>query len=137
VDPSLTARLKIHETFDGAGVLEESFVVVEEGGVWLAVEPGGRRWALPAGALEAVSARFGAPLDDAAQVRLVAEIDLPGGGRLRHVRHLAFGDVIARDYLVHQAADARARVVLATTAAGALTHLARAAAGLSRADDGG
>src|SRR5205814_6502609 len=56
---------------------------------------------LPAGALRAVMLRYGAPFDAHAMSQSQAVLALGAGASLRHVRHLAGYDVIARDYLVY------------------------------------
>jgi len=116
--------LKIHETIGDDGAAVETFLRARDGRVEL-VGPAGAR-ALPAGALDAVLRRFGQPLDADASVHEVGALRLPDGRVLRHVRHLARFDVIAKDYLVLDVGD-DVRCALATTAAGALDHLARAA----------
>lgn len=82
---------------------------------------------LPAGSLEAVMDRFGRALADELAP---AEPGMPlgGGASLHALRHLARYDVIARDYLVLVRPGRDSVVQLATTVAGALRHLARAAA---------
>jgi hypothetical protein len=69
--------------------------------------------------------RFGSPLDPEEPVMSVAAIEVPGGGVLRHVRHRAPVDVLARDYLVYERNGHEPLCALATTVAGALGHLAR------------
>jgi hypothetical protein len=93
------------------------------------VEPSGAL-PVPEGALEKVMARYGAPFDTDAHVDVVGELELGHGRRLRQVRHLAGYDVIARDYLVLHPSEGESLCVLGTTVAGALQHLARAAARL-------
>ena len=114
--------LKIHEkTLDSGALspvlLAERAIIVE-----------GCTFALPAGAIEAVMNRYGAPLEDAVALVEVDAIALEAG-RLRHVRHLARYDVIAKDWLVYEAQglDGPWLAALAVTVAGALEHLARAA----------
>jgi hypothetical protein len=114
--------LKVREFTDATGALSAVFLRQREG----ALEIVGDRdaIALPAGALAAVMARYGAPFDPEAQVAVVETLALDGGGTLRHVRHLSGYDVIARDYLVYQAAGAEPLCALAATVARALEHLA-------------
>lgn len=83
----------------------------------------GESLALPAGALEAVMKRFGGPLADDVSLLEIGALELDRG-RLRHVRHLARYDVIARDFLVLEAPGQELLCALATTVAGALEHLA-------------
>lgn len=120
--------LKIHETTSPDGALVPVLLVVQDGALGVASDAG--VFALPDGALAAVMARFGKPLERSERVALVGALDLGGGRVLRHVRHLARYDVIARDYLVYEVAVAGEEPVcaLATTVAGALEHLGRAVA---------
>ena len=123
--------LKVHEATSAAGALSAVFLRQASGGLEI-VDDGGA-FALPDGAVAAVMRRFGAALDPAADVAVVATLDLGAGRRLRHVRHLAGYDVIARDYLVYdEAAGGEPVFALATTVAGALAHLGRACAGGAR-----
>ena len=117
--------LKIHETALTDGSLAVTFLVVEEGAMLLASPEG--TFALPVGALDAVMTRFGKPLEASEVVSEVAALDLGGGDLLRHVRHRARYDVIARDFLVYETTGGDALCALATTVAGALGHLGRAA----------
>ena len=60
---------------------------------------------LPHGALAAVISRYGASFDPEASISVVATLHAQSNDcTLRHVRHLAGYDVIARDYLVYEAA---------------------------------
>lgn len=118
--------LKIHEATSTGGALAAVFLRFEGGRLEI-VEEGGA-WPLFDGALGEVMAHFGAPFDPAEPVTLVATLDLGGGGTLSHVRHLAGYDVIARDYLVHAGAEREPLCALATTVAGALSHLAKTGA---------
>jgi hypothetical protein len=121
--------LKIHEVtgVDGelsgiylrlAGDGRDGLELVEQSGVM----------AVPEGALEIVMKRYGAPYDDQARVTAVAELELGEGRKLRHVRHLAGYDVVQRDYLVLERPGNESLCAPGTTVAGALQHLARAAA---------
>jgi len=83
-------------------------------------------WPLPHGALYAVLARFGVPFDEDARSSLIATLRLAEGESLRHLRHLAGYDVIARDYLVYEHPNGEALCALAATVAAALLHLGRA-----------
>jgi hypothetical protein len=125
----MTRTLKIHETTAKDGTLEPVLLSLEDDD---ALTIGGLP--VPDGAVEAVMARFGAALDTSERTATVASLDLRRErGMLRHVRHLDFGDVIARDYLVYEPLNGEPVVALATTVAGALTHLAHAAAGKNAA----
>jgi hypothetical protein len=118
-------RLQIHEYTTATGELAPIFLAVEADELSLIDD--GTRFTLPAGALEAVMTRYGAPVDPAEPVRRVGSIALPHGGALSHVRHLAGYDVVSRDYLILERAEGEPLCVMATTVAGALGHLARAA----------
>ena len=116
--------LKIDETSTEKG-LSSVFLRFEDGELALVSEDGS--WALPDGALEAVMAKFGAPLDPKESVATVAALNLTNGRTLRHVRHLAGYDVIARDYLIYESLGREPSCALATTIAAALGHLGRVA----------
>jgi len=117
--------LKIHETTKPDGELAPIFLVLEDGVLAITSDEG--TFALPEGALDAVMTRFGGPLEPSEQLMPVATLDLGSGKALRHVRHLARYDVIARDYIVYETPDREPVCALATTLAGALGHLGRAA----------
>lgn len=121
--------LKIHESTQGDGAFAPVFL--KRDGDALFVVRANESLALPDGALEAVMVRYGGPLDADVTLAEVDALELDGGKRLRHVRHLARYDVIARDFLVLEAPEEDALCALATTVAGALEHLADAK---SRAD---
>jgi hypothetical protein len=118
--------LKVHETTTASGALSAVFLRFEDRVLSIVADDG--TFALPEGALDAVMARFGAPLEPTSQLIPVATFDLEPGYTLRHVRHLARYDVIARDYLVYEAAGREPLCALATTVAGALDHVGRAVA---------
>jgi len=119
---------KIHEFSSPSGELSTVCLRVNEDDGELEIVSDDGTWALPNTAVHAVLSRFGAPVDPAARTRTVAELALPSGERLKHVRHLAGYDVIARDYIVYEAPDGEALCALSTTVAAALLHLGRAAA---------
>lgn len=119
--------LKIHELSSDGGELVGVYLRVAADGTLLLVEADGAL-ALPAGALEKVLARYGAPFDDQARITLVAELQLSDGRSLRQVRHLAGYDVVPRDYLVLDLGDGEPMCSLGAPVAAALRHLARAAA---------
>jgi hypothetical protein len=83
-----------------------------------------RETQLPAHVLAPVMRRYGLPFDPDEAVSVVGTLDLGGARSLRHVRHLARYDVIAKDYLVYEEPGAEPICALATTVAGALAHLA-------------
>lgn len=119
------AELKIHEETTSEGLLSPVFLRFDGDRVWIVTE--GAAFALPDAALFAVMSRFGAPFDDLASVRVVARLELPAGCSLRHVRHLAGYDVIARDYLVYECPKHEPLCALSTAVTAALAHLGRAA----------
>lgn len=127
---------RIHEFSSAAGELSSVYLRVDriadaegaqEEGERLAIVSDDGAWSLPHGALRAVLAKFGAPFDGDARISTIASLDLPGGGVLRHVRHLAGYDVIGRDYMVYEEPQSEALCALAATVAAALLHLGRAA----------
>jgi hypothetical protein len=116
--------LRIHEFSSRAGELSSVYLRVVDEELVIVCDDG--EWALPRGALAAVLARYGAPFDEQARSSAIASLELSDGQRVRHVRHLAGYDVIARDYLVYERPDGEALCALAATVAAALLHLARA-----------
>jgi hypothetical protein len=117
--------LKIREFTDETGALAAVFLRCTDGtlelvGVKDAV-------VLPRKALDAVMARYGVPFDPEASITVVSTLALEPGRTLRHVRHLAGYDVIARDYLVYEVPDAQPLCALSTTVARGLEHLANRA----------
>jgi hypothetical protein len=116
--------LKIHEFSAPTGELRAVHLRVEADA--LEIVAAGEAWPLSAAALAAVFARYGAPFDAEARIVEVARLELASGETVRHVRHLAGYDVIARDYLVHHRPQSRPSCVLAATATAALLHLGRA-----------
>jgi hypothetical protein len=116
--------LKIHEVSSATGGLSALFLRFEGGVLEIVGDDGAD--ALPAGALDAVMRRYGAPFDPEARVSLVASLALDQGRALRHVRHLAGYDVIARDYLVYDTSDQEPLCAMSATVAVALAHLGRA-----------
>lgn len=127
-------RLRIHETIAEDGASSSTWLAhgdehgehADEPALVLVVEGEGTL-PLPNGALAAVMGRFGEAFDSSARIGEIGWLALDGGARVRHVRHLSTFDVIARDYLVLERPSEEAVVALATTVAGALTHLGRAA----------
>jgi hypothetical protein len=117
--------MKIHEFTLENGSLAPVDLAIHRGALFLTRENVTR--AIPAGALAAIMKRYGAPLDEGAKFREVDALELGPGERLRHIRHVDFYDVIARDYLVYEAPGREPTCAMATTVAGALEHLARAA----------
>ena len=125
---------KVHEFSSVTGELSSVYLRVrsEDGAVEITSEDGA--WVLPDAAIHAVLSRFGAPFDRDAPISVVAELELPSGERLRHVRHLAGYDVIARDYIVYEPRppnEHEALCALCATVAAALLHLGRAASSAS------
>jgi hypothetical protein len=112
------------------GTLSPVFLRVSGDALEIVIDP--EPLLLPRGALEAVMRRFGRPLEPSTHAGGLVEVgalDLgpAAEGRLRHVRHRAFFDVIARDYLIYEAPGSEPLCALAITVAGALGHLGRAA----------
>jgi hypothetical protein len=120
--------IKIHEFITASGQL--SAVHLRRDGETLMLVGDDEALPLPPGALAAVMARYGAPFDTDAGSRVQGTLELGPGESLRHVRHLAGYDVVARDYLVYEAPGLEPTCVMATNVAGALRHLALAAARL-------
>jgi hypothetical protein len=118
--------LKIHEYSSANGSLSSVYLRSVEGELEMIADD--RPLALPNGALRAVLTRYGAPFDTEAHSSLIASLQLGAGESLRHVRHLAGYDVIARDYLVYELANGEALCALAATVAAALLHLGQAQA---------
>lgn len=123
--------MKIHEATRSDGTLAPVSLDFVDG--VLAITTDDDVLTLPSGALPAVMARFGKPLEPAARLVDVDALAI-GDGRLRHVRHLATYDVIALDYLVYEVEGAEPLCALATNVAGALAHLARARGAHLRVD---
>jgi hypothetical protein len=117
--------LKIHEFILPNGELSSVFLQREGERLRLVSEDG--ELALPAGALRAVMVRYGAPFDAEAMSQSQGSLELGAGVQLRHVRHLAGYDVIARDYLVYSEPGLEAVCAMATNVAGALRYLGLAA----------
>ncbi len=115
---------KIHEFSSAEGRLSAVYLRAEKEQLEIVSDDGA--WPLPQGALRAVLARFGAPFDSDARISTIASLDLANGTALRHVRHLAGYDVIARDYIVYEEPPNEALCALAATVAAALLHLGRA-----------
>lgn len=116
---------KIHEFSSATGELSAVYLRATAEHVEIVSDEGA--WLLPQGALRAVVARFGAPFDAEADAWTVATLELPNGEVLRHVRHLAGYDVIARDYIVYEAPSEPTLCALSATVAAALLHLGKAA----------
>jgi hypothetical protein len=119
------AILKIHELTNAAGALVPICLCKDENGALCIADDEGR-FRLPEGALEAVMTRYGAPVDESERIAEIATFTLAPGRTLRHVRHLAGYDVVARDYIILDIEGETSLCVMATTVAGALEHLARA-----------
>ena len=114
--------LKVREFSDATGALSAVFLRYRDGALELVGDLDAV--VLPAGALAAVMSRYGAPFDPEAPISVVDALALGDGRTLRHVRHLAGYDVIARDYLVYEEAGAESLCALSASVARALEHLA-------------
>lgn len=123
--PLPEGSLKIHEFILPSGELASVLLRRDEGRLLLAADDG--ELELPPGALRAVMLRYGAPFDAQAMSHSQGTLELAGGASLRHVRHLAGYDVIARDYLVYAEPGLEAVCAMATNVAGALRYLGLAA----------
>ena len=117
---------RIHEFSSASGALSAIYLRWADDELEIVSDDGS--WTVPHGALAAVLTRYGAPFDDGAQSSLVATLQLAAGESLRHVRHLAGYDVIARDYLVYEHPDGETLCALAATVTAALLHLGQAQA---------
>ena len=118
------AEITIHESTDAdGGRVTTKLAQLEEG---LALRIGEELLPLPDGALDAVMARYGKPLDALEAEMMVDErLELGEGRALVRFRFMRRYDVIARDYLVLYAPEREALCELATSIAAALDHLAR------------
>lgn len=116
--------LKIHEFSASNGLLSSIHLRGSSEGLEIVSDDG--VWGLPRGALLAVLTRYGAPFDPNARSTVIDSLALSPGECLRHVRHLAGYDVIARDYLVYERPGEEAVCALAATVTAALLHLGRA-----------
>src|SRR5216110_1424171 len=112
----VAAMLKIRELTDATGALAAVFLLLTDGGA-LELVHGEVAESLPSRALEAVMARYGAPFDPEAAISVEGTLSLGDGRTLRHVRHLAGYDVIARDYLVYEAPGAEPLCAMSATVA--------------------
>ena len=121
-----SSMFRIHELSSASGALASIYLRLADEELELVSDDG--TWTLPHGALAAVLTRYGAPFDQQARSALIATLELGAGESLRHVRHLAGYDVIARDYLVYERPGAEALCALAATVAAALLHLGQAQA---------
>ncbi|MDF3068974.1 MAG: hypothetical protein K0R38_4575 [Polyangiaceae bacterium] len=118
--------LKIHEVVLPSGELAGVYLRADDAGV-VTLLSDDAELTLPQGAIRAVMLRYGAPFDSDAKSTNHGALELPEHACLRHVRHLAGYDVIARDYLVYAEPGLAPVCVMATTVAGALRHLGLAA----------
>lgn len=123
--------MKIHETTKPDGSLSAIDLRVGTAGLEIVADDGA--FELPEGVLARVMERYGAPIEVGAHLVDVDAIEIEHGVRLRHVRHLARYDVIAKDWLVYERDGLEPLCALANTVARALDHLSRAA----RAPDSG
>lgn len=119
---------RIHEFWSASGQLSSISLRMNEAQLLIVSDAGS--WPLPHGALRAVFERYGAPFDAEARSSSIASLPLGEHECLRHVRHLAGYDVIARDYLVYERPEQDALCALANTVTAALLHLGQAQATL-------
>lgn len=120
------SALKIHETLTTTGEAACVYLTVEDGALAIALDD--VTFPLGSEALDAVMARYGGPVEPSERLIEVAAIALAGGRTVRHVRHLARYDVIARDFVVYDVPGRDSVCALAITVSAALAHLARATA---------
>jgi len=121
------ASITIHERTTELGTLQQTTLVVHDGG--LALVTGSQTAPLPDGAVEAVLARYGKPMAIAESDAAVEEsLDLGEGRRLIRFRFRPRFDVIARDYLALCVPGQDPVCELAIAVTGALEHLARSLA---------
>ena len=115
--------MKIHEISTPEG-LEPVWLRADAGGLAIVVRD--VVYGLPDGALAAVMNRYGGELEPSEDLHEIDALEL-GDQRLRHVRHLARYDVIAKDFLVYERASGSgpALCALGATVAASLQHLAR------------
>jgi hypothetical protein len=118
--PPGATSLKIHEFILPSGELASVLVRRESERLLLVSDDG--ELELPPLALRAVMLRYGAPFDPQAMSQSHGTLELEAGASLRHVRHLAGYDVIARDYLVYAEPGLEAVCAMATNVAGALRY---------------
>jgi hypothetical protein len=116
--------LTVHEITRDDGSLSPVELRVDDGA--LSIVEDGDALALPDGALQSVMKRFGGPIDEGARMHEVGALELSSGVALKRMRHKGFYDVIAKDYLVMEVDGQEPLCALATTVAGALSHVAHA-----------
>jgi len=117
---------RIHEFSSPRGNLSSVYLRADDDELVIVSEEG--EWPLPRGALQAVFTRYGAPFDESARSSLVASFRVGEDEGLKHVRHLAGYDVIARDYLVYERAHDESLCALAASVTAALLRLGQAQA---------
>jgi hypothetical protein len=117
--------LLLHETYGDGDRVE--VVTLARGPEGLVLSYPGGATEIDADVVVAVLRRYGRELDPSVEVR-GPSLALDGAHTLVRIRHLARYDVIARDFLVLLQPDGAPLVELATSIAGALVHLAEAAA---------
>src|SRR4051794_20383882 len=115
--------LRIHETICDDGKRQETHLSAEGETIHVHVGPD-VIGTLPVLAVDTVMKRYGKPLADGIALN-GPTLAIAGGRTLHMLRHRARYDVIARDFLVLCAPGEEPLAELATSIAGALTHLAR------------
>jgi hypothetical protein len=143
-------RLLLHEGTREAGMLERTWLEVEDDALSLVIDaydadeafsrgrregafsPNAERAAVPLAFLDGIMRRYGKALDDSVVLegpRIEVE-----GRTLGMLRYRPLYDVIAKDYFVYAQGDATPLVELATSVTAALVYLVRQAS-LGAADD--
>jgi hypothetical protein len=116
--------ITLHERTTEQGALERTTLRAHEGHLALVTGPDAAP--LPEGAVEAVLARYGKPMELAESDAAIEEsLDLGQGRRLIRFRFRPRFDVIARDYLALCVPGQDPVCELAVAVTGALEHLAR------------
>jgi hypothetical protein len=119
--------LLLDERIRGDGTRARSWVTLAGERVRIS-DDDGAAGELSVAALDRVMCRYGRPLDPA--IRLDGDaLHLPGGHRLRRLRHHAPVDATGRDYLVWERPGEEPLAVVATMATAALRYLVLRLAG--------
>lgn len=126
-------RLRLDERVDERGQAVTTSLEVGDGGEIVVRVGEGVVGVLSVDTLARVMSRYGRPLAEGVAPQ-GDTLHLGGGAVLQHLRHRAHYDVLARDFVVFTRPGHEALCELATSVAGALTHLAEATARASGGD---